>query len=165
MNVLLVKYGEIALRGKNRGIFENMLISSISKSLKKYGEYKIVKDQGRFVVFDAGAREASEIAKVFGVTGVSVAIKLDDQSLPSIKKAAVDCLVERFGDAPFTFKVETKRADKRYPMTSPEISASVRTTSAVAVCFTEALSPTCNERIFSIRSMLFPPEQSPLFIW
>lgn len=131
-DVLLVKYGEIILRGKNRHLVENMLIKTIVKNLKKAGNYWVSKEQGRILV------ESKEedgyfdfetviplVVNILGVTAVCPAVKLDDSSIESIRNSALKHMKEQWEDKEVSFKVETKRSDKQYPMSSKEISIDI----------------------------------------
>jgi len=129
--LLLIKYGEIALRGKNRPLYENMLISAIRKTTAKAGTYFVKKEQGRFLVepvygepidYDA---VVPLIQNVFGVVAICPGLKTEDQSPDSLKEMALAHMKAQYGDTPMTFKVETKRAVKKYPMVSQEISAAI----------------------------------------
>lgn len=131
-NVLLVKYGEIALRGKNRYLIENMFLKTIIKNLKSVGKYWVSKEQGRILIesreeshtFDYD-KVISLVINILGVTAVCPAIKLDDSSINSIKNNALLHMKEFWGDGEVSFKVETKRSDKQYPFDSREISSEV----------------------------------------
>jgi len=129
-SVLLVKYGEIAIRGKNRRLIENRLINAIKKNIEKLGSYSIFKEQGRFLIesntdyFDYDL-VIPAVVNVLGVTAVCPCIKTDDQSIENLRKTALFHIKEQFGDKKISFKVETKRSDKRYPMQSIEVSADV----------------------------------------
>lgn len=129
-NVLLVKYGEIAIRGKNRYIFEGQLIQRIKKNMQGLGDFRIFKEQGRFLIESADDRQdwdavVDQVVKVLGVVGVCPGIKTRDQSLENLQKVALHHAQEMFGHEKVTFKVETKRADKRYPMESRAVSREV----------------------------------------
>ncbi len=129
-NVLLVKYGEIAIRGKNRYLIENKLIRTIIKRLEPYEGYRVYKEQGRIlVVNEAGEFDYDTVipivVNILGVVAVCPCIEFEDQSIESLRKHALIHFKEHFPDGGVTFKVITKRSDKRYPMTGNEISADV----------------------------------------
>jgi len=129
--LLLIKYGEIALRGKNRPLYENMLISAIRKTSEKAGTYFVKKEQGRFLVEPVYGEPIDYDAlvpllqNVFGVVAICPAVKSEDQSLDALKTMALAHMQAQYGDKPMTFKVETKRAVKKYPLVSHEVSASI----------------------------------------
>lgn len=122
----LVKYGEIALKGKNRHMFENSLVNQIRHSLERVGAFYVQKEQGRIFVEPKEAVDEDEVIealqKVFGIVGISPVMVLESSDFETIKKASVDYLNERYDEHNFTFKVEARRADKRYPMNSMEIA-------------------------------------------
>ncbi|MDE6181964.1 MAG: tRNA 4-thiouridine(8) synthase ThiI [Eubacteriales bacterium] len=130
--VLLVKYGEIILRGKNRHLVENMLIKTIIKNLKKVGNYWVSKEQGRILIESKEENGKFDfenviplVVNILGITAVCPAIKLDDSSIESIRENALNHMKEQWKNEKVSFKVETKRSDKQYPMTSKEISMDI----------------------------------------
>jgi len=129
--LLLIKYGEIALRGKNRPLYENMLIATIRKVANKVGTYFVKKEQGRFLVEPVYGAPIDYDAllpllqNVFGIVAICPGLKSEDQSLDALKEMALAHMQAQYGDKPLTFKVETKRSVKKYPMVSQEISAAV----------------------------------------
>lgn len=129
-NVLLVKYGEIAIRGKNRYLIENKLIRTIIKRLEPYEGYRVYKEQGRLlVVNEAGEFDYDTVIpvvlKILGVTAVCPGVEFENQSIESLREHALLHFKEHFPEGGVTFKVVTRRSDKRYPMTGNEISADV----------------------------------------
>ena len=131
-NVLLAKYGEIALRGKNRHLIENALLKIICKNLEKVGKYSVSKEQGRVLIesneednyFDYD-KVIPLVVNVLGITAVCPAIKLTDSSIDNIREKALYHMKEFCSDKNYTFKVETKRSDKQYPLNSKEISMDI----------------------------------------
>lgn len=124
-NIILVRYGEIGLKGQNRAYFIKLLIRNIKNVLKGLN-YNVVKDQGRLLVEVHGETEdvkeaVIRLKKVFGIVSISRVIRVD-RDMDVIKKTALDLLLEQ---EPHTFKVESKRADKTFPLKSPEISRKV----------------------------------------
>ena len=124
-NVILVRYGEIILKGNNRSYFEKKLISNIKLALEGE-EVKIVFSQARIFVEPKEPakinRIMKKIIKVFGVVSVSPAIKIESD-LETIKETAVKLMEER--NPGKTFKVEARRGDKKFPLTSPEIARTI----------------------------------------
>lgn len=120
MKTLLVKYGEIALRGKNRHKFENTLIDTLQKNLR--GGYKISKEQGRILIEnpDGVSSAATKVKSIIGVTYLCPCLMLKDQSIENLKENVVKHLE---GKNNFTFKIITKRGNKNYPLNSMEINA------------------------------------------
>ncbi len=122
--IILLKYGEIILKGLNRPVFEDKLMKNI-RSAAGGDLAKISKAQATVYVEPAQGADAEALAerlsKVFGVVSAAVAT-VTEKDLEKICAVAVALA----GVAqPGTFKVETKRADKRFPYTSPQISAAV----------------------------------------
>ena len=128
-NVLLVKYAEIAIKGKNRHVFENKLRDTVNKRLKELGDIHVYKGEGRIYVRignEVDIDEAiSRLTKIFGIVGVSPGIRLKEKDLQRIKEVAHEHLKELIGNESMTFKVESKRSDKSYPYETPEISRQV----------------------------------------
>jgi thiamine biosynthesis protein ThiI len=130
-NVLLVKYdGEVAMRGRNRYLVENRLIKTLIKRLDFLKDYRVYKEQGRIVVvnevgeFDYDA-VIPAIVNVIGVVAVCPCVEVDDQSIENLRVEALDFFKSQYPDGGFSFKVVTKRSDKRYPLTGNEVSADV----------------------------------------
>lgn len=126
--IILIKNGELALKGLNRSVFEDTLIKNIKIALKELGDCTIRKAQSTIYIEPAnddfdfnGALTA--VSKVFGIAAFSRA-RVCDKDMDDILSAAPEYLEETLKSIK-TFKVEAKRADKRFPFTSPEISAAV----------------------------------------
>jgi len=124
-NVILVRYGEIILKGNNRKYFENKLVENIKYVLKDE-DVKIIYSQARIFVepADIDRMDAimTKLTKVFGIVSVSPAVKTE-ANMDSIIKTSIDLIKENaFED---TFKVEARRQDKSFPLTSPEICRTV----------------------------------------
>ncbi len=128
--VLIVKFGEVAMRGNNRPIFISQLVKTMRNRLDKIGNFYIVKEQGRLIVEDRGGEMDYDsvipnIVPIFGLVGVCPGIKMTDQSMENLKEAALRHMQTFFGKEKTTFKVAVKRADKRFPMTSQEAAADI----------------------------------------
>lgn len=128
--VLIVKYGEIAMRGNNRKLFITRLVDSIRKNLDGLGNFYVVREQGRLIVEDRGGEMdfdtvIPKVICVLGIIGVCPGIKTTDQNIENLKKCCLEHMKENIGEKPITFKVETKRSDKRYPLQSREVSAEI----------------------------------------
>ena len=127
-NVILLRYGEIHLKGKNRSFFENILFQNLQKSLAGI-DCKVSRISGRYLVSDYDQRITSQVIekckKVFGFVSLSPAWEVDT-SIENIKDAAMDLVQDIsmiHAHKPLTFKVKTKRADKKFPVPSDEFSA------------------------------------------
>ena len=128
--MLLIKYSEIGVKGKNRYIFEDMLVRNIRSALKELeGEIEVRKAQGRIYV--SGEENESEEAisalqKVFGIAWICPLEHYGRLSFEEIKQAAIRHMETNFSmDEPHTFKVHCRRADKAFPMTSVEVNEQV----------------------------------------
>lgn len=128
---LLVKYGEIAIRGKNRYLFENKLIDAIKQNLKDNKGYIVKKEQGRLLIenknFDMDYNTIiPKVVVVMGVVGVCPCVITDNQDLDNIKITTLKYIKNQYQKGGnYTFKIETKRGNKNYPLTSHEISTEV----------------------------------------
>lgn len=128
-NVFLIKYGELAIKGKNRYLFENRLVDTIRKNLKEVGKFQVKKEQGRITVEPEDTvvdvqMVIDRLTRIFGIIGVAYGTKNDEVSIEAAENLALEHMKKACaGKEMTTFKVETKRADKRFPMKSMEISA------------------------------------------
>ncbi|MGN0526515.1 MAG: tRNA uracil 4-sulfurtransferase ThiI [Acutalibacteraceae bacterium] len=126
--IILLKHGELALKGLNRSSFEAILIKNMKWRLKPYGDFKFhtsqstitVTPQNEFCDLDGAC---DEISRVFGLAAYSRAA-VTEKDMSEILETAPIYLKEQLENAK-TFKVESKRADKKFPLKSPEISAAV----------------------------------------
>lgn len=126
-NILIAKYGEIGVKGKNRYIFENKLIRNIRNMLKSIGEFNVYKEYGRIYidVNDSNYKVAvEEVRKVFGVVGVCPAIKRE-KDYDILKETALLLLREKINVGAKTFKIASKRGDKSFKFTSQEMSIDI----------------------------------------
>ena len=128
--VLLVKYGEIAMRGNNRQLFVKRLVDTIRKNIDSDGDFYVVREQGRLIVESRGSEinfdtMIPKINRIFGILGVCPGIKVKDQDIENLKRVSLEFLKENLNGKADTFKVVTKRSNKKYPLTSNEISAEV----------------------------------------
>ena len=148
--VLLVKYGEIALRKGNRALFERKLARTL-QGLINDESVKVTREQGRLLIEDArgdiNISNIEKIRRVFGITAICISQKTENKSIESLKKCALMVMgaINRpelafhsasmlthqavsdvaSAAASLTFKVETKRSDKTYPMDSRAVSATL----------------------------------------
>lgn len=130
--VIIIRYGEIFLKGKNKSYFESLLINNIKQSLKAF-KHEFSRSQGRYAVsgYDINCEEdiIDRLKKVFGIHSLSVADRVETdfqkdfpQIKESVKKLAVRLCDENVKPNP-TFRMTVKRADKHIPMRSFEIAA------------------------------------------
>ena len=124
-NILIVRCGEVALKGMNKPYFERMLADRIRTNLRGFEGVDVKRHEG--LIFVRADKRLSmdaiikETTKVFGVASVSKAIEAEPE-LDKIGEAAVGYMTELINTRGVkTFKVEAKRADKNFPVKSPEI--------------------------------------------
>ncbi len=118
---ILIRYGEIALKGNNRKFFLNTLQQNIQQKLKGFPNIRVKKTQGRMFVLLNGQDPDPiiEICKnIFGIYSLSLAIKVS-HDLEEIKEAALYALQNSKAK---TFKVAVRRADKKFPIGSQEMN-------------------------------------------
>ena len=123
--ILLLKNGEIVLKGLNRRQFEDVLKKNLRVALKPLGSFEITSAQSAICVKplseDVDLDEACERAgKVFGIVSYSRAAVCEEKTLESVLKTAPEYLEKQLKAAK-TFKVEAKRSDKKFPYKSPDI--------------------------------------------
>jgi thiamine biosynthesis protein ThiI len=142
--ILIVRYGEVALKGMNKPYFERVLEGRVRKALNGVSGPCVLntaRREGLIVIDgfdDSAAGVMSEairrVSRVFGVASVSPAVRIESRELSDICAAAVEYMRGIVGgriagaqsaDAPLTFKIYAKRSDKRYPVKSPELAAKV----------------------------------------
>ena len=120
-NVILIKFGEIYLKGKNRNFFENLLLKNIKKSLDGVSA-KVIKSRMRYIVSDYDQNDEDEILnrleKVFGIHSFCPAVELETTE-QNIYEYCKNIKIDG------TFKVDTKRADKTFQTGSMQFSAEV----------------------------------------
>ena len=125
-HIFIVRCGEVALKGMNKPYFERMLAERIRKLLKKFDGVSVYRHEGLiFVRADRSLDKQAiirEISKVFGVASISPATECES-TMEDIGQAAVEYMMEAIQERGVkTFKVEAKRADKNFPVKSPDIS-------------------------------------------
>ncbi|MDO5146447.1 MAG: tRNA uracil 4-sulfurtransferase ThiI [Eubacteriales bacterium] len=123
----LIKYAEIGVKGKNRYLFEDALIHQMKYALQPVGEFNIRKESGRVFV-DAldeyDYEEAVEaLSRVFGISGICPILVEEEKEFSHLQQVLCDYVEERYEDKDFTFKVNVRRADKKYPMKSMDAAA------------------------------------------
>ncbi|MCZ6679260.1 MAG: tRNA 4-thiouridine(8) synthase ThiI [Candidatus Poribacteria bacterium] len=123
--IFIVHYGEVGLKGKNRSFFEKKLVQNIRLSLKDIGYTEVRRIYGRILVTLQAEADVvairERLGKVMGIAHfeLACAAALDIEAIQAAALAWIED--KRFN----TLKVETKRANKRFPLTSPEVSAAV----------------------------------------
>lgn len=133
-HIFIVRCGEVALKGMNKPYFERMLLDRIKKLLKKFDGVKAYRHEG--LIFVRADKELNpgtegkqailkEIGKVFGVASISPAMECES-TMEDIGRTAVEYMMEAIEERGVkTFKVNAKRADKNFPVKSPDISRQI----------------------------------------
>lgn len=124
MEVIMAKYGEIALKGLNRSSFEDLLIRNIKRRLSALGEFDVTRRQSTVFIeplsenidLDAAVKK---LCNVFGIAAVQRSAVLP-KNMEEIISGGIKYL-EKTLSAAKSFKVEAKRSDKGFPLTSPQI--------------------------------------------
>ncbi len=124
--IILIKDGEIVLKGLNRRQFEDVLKKNIRIALHELGKFEIISAQSTITVKplseDIDLDEACDrVGRVFGIVSYSRAALCEEKSMESVLATAPVYLEKQLRKAK-TFKVEAKRSDKKFPLKSPEIS-------------------------------------------
>ena len=123
----LRKYGEIAIKGKNRYKFEDALVRQIRFALRSAeGTFRVHKCQGRIYVDCDGYYDYEEtveaLKKVFGIVGICPVVRTEVKEFEELKKDIVAYVEKAYPDKNLTFKVESRRAKKTYPVNSMEMN-------------------------------------------
>lgn len=126
----LIKYAEIAIKGKNRYIFEDALVAQIKYQLKNVeGKFRIVKEMGRIFIYTEGEFDYDEtieaLKRVFGIFNICPAVVLEDEGFEKLSQEVTEYVKKLYGEKALTFKVNTRRNKKTYPMQSMEISSAL----------------------------------------
>lgn len=128
-NIAAVSFGEIFLKGKNRGTFESKLISQIKYAIKEFNDVSVYKDSGKVYIETKNEEDMDgiieKVRKVFGITILSPSIKTtsDTDIIIEKTKELFEYLLKK-NDIK-TFKIRTKRSDKKFPIKSMDFSALV----------------------------------------
>ena len=123
----LIKYGEIGIKGKNRYMFEDALVRQIRFALRGVdGNFLVHKCHGRVYVDCEGEYDYEEtvesLKRVFGIVGICPVVRVAVAEIGQLRKDVVSYMEQMYPDKNLTFKVEARRANKRYPMNSMEIN-------------------------------------------
>lgn len=146
--IIIVRYGEVALKGMNKPYFERVLLGRIQHALKGVQGLDASRDDGLIVIAASEGESlpvpsdglVKRVSKVFGVASVSPAIVIKSHEMAEISEAAIEFmrpLVKNRLDMPLTFKVKGKRSDKRFPIESPEMAGQIG--AAILDAFGEAV--------------------------
>ena len=123
----LIKYAEIGLKGKNRYIFEDMLVQQIRNGIKcADGEFKVRKEAGRIYVDALSDYDFDEVVeilqRVFGIVGICPLLQIEDNGFDDLCKEVVSYVDRTYPDKNKTFKICARRARKNYPLNSMELN-------------------------------------------
>ena len=122
--IILIKNGELVLKGLNRNTFEDILIKNMRKSLKDLGEFTFTKSQSTIMIESAEDIDLDDavdrLKRVFGIAALSRAA-VAKKDMDDIMNVSREYLEDELSLAK-TFKVEAKRSDKKFPLKSPEIA-------------------------------------------
>ena len=119
MKIILIKYGELTTKKDNRKLFINILYNNVKKALENY-DVKIIKNRVRmFIETEDNIDEIANILKsIFGIHSIVIATRVNTNSLEIEKEVLNIAKNTKFN----TFKVETDRADKSFPISSMDFS-------------------------------------------
>lgn len=125
-NIFIVRCGEVALKGMNKPYFEKTLAERIRRNLRDYDGVEVKRHEGLIFVRSPKELNSEEIirqvSRVFGVSSISPAVEAPSD-LDAIGETAVEFMKQQIRERGIrTFKVEAKRADKTFPVKSPEIA-------------------------------------------
>ncbi|UFJ41611.1 tRNA 4-thiouridine(8) synthase ThiI [Brevibacillus humidisoli] len=127
-DVIMIRYGELALKGRNRDIFEETLMRSVKEVLRPFEQAKVRRSYGRMYV-ELNGEDADGIIerlqRVFGIISISPTKRVEATE-EAIKEGALE-LIRSMTPAPATFRVVTRRADKRFPHSSMDVSRMIGT--------------------------------------
>ena len=126
----LIKYGEIGVKGKNRHIFEDTLVSQVRNALDPVeGDFTVRKENGRIYVETESDFEYEEVTeglkRVFGIVGICPVVLVEDEGFGKLADDVVKYVADAYEKQDFSFKVVTRRARKNYPMDSMQVSAAL----------------------------------------
>ena len=125
-NTILIRYGEIGLKGKNRSFFESALVRNIRRGLAGTEGLNVFRERGRVYLqhLDDPAAVSEKLSRVFGIVSFSP-VESAPMDLEAIQEKVLEEAIRAGCGAGVTFKIETRRANKRFPIPSPEVSSRV----------------------------------------
>ena len=123
----LIKYDEIGVNGKNRFMFEDALVTQIRHALKDIdGDFMVVKESGRIYATAESEYDFDEavetLKRIFGIAAICPMVQVDDNGYEDLKKQVLAYVDEVYEDKNFTFKVNARRGNKKYPVNSDQIN-------------------------------------------
>lgn len=125
--LLAVSFGEIFLKGRNRNVFYKTATNNIKRNIREIG-YEDMYSESSKLYIKANRKDfdklTEEIKKVFGIVYISEVVKCE-KTLEDISKTSKELIKYYEKEEDLTFKVESKRTDKSFPLTSPELNAKI----------------------------------------
>ena len=123
----LIKYAEIGTKGKNRYMFEDALVKQIRYALRDVdGRFEVSKESGGIYVKGEGEYDYDDtveaLKRVFGIADICPMVQIDDKDYENLKQHVRDYMDQVYPDKNITFKVDARRGDKQYPVTSDQIN-------------------------------------------
>ena len=123
----LIKYAEIGVKGKNRFMFEDALVTQIRHALKDIdGDFMVVKESGRIYATAESEYDFDEaveaLRRIFGIAAICPMVQVDDCGYEDLKKQVLAYVDKAYEDKNFTFKVNARRGNKKYPVNSDQIN-------------------------------------------
>ncbi len=125
-DILMIRFGELSTKGKNKQDFIQTLYLNIKNALKEFETLKVEKQRDHIYVHlheEDSDTVLNRLLDVSGIYSISLVKKID-RDIETIKKTALDLILDEEGK---TFKIHAKRSDKNYPMVSDEINRAVAT--------------------------------------
>ena len=124
---LLIKYAEIGTKGKNRFLFEDALMKQIRCALKPVdGTFEVTKEAGRIYVQADGEYDYEDaveaLKRVFGIAWICPMFQTEEKDFEKLKKQVAEYVGAVYPDRHKTFKVDSRRADKKYPVSSEQMN-------------------------------------------
>ncbi|MBR2635000.1 MAG: tRNA 4-thiouridine(8) synthase ThiI [Clostridia bacterium] len=125
---ILLKYGELILKGDNKSYFDSVLLRQVRRKCKPYGDFRIFTSQSTVFVENDENDELLDtilplMTKVFGIVSVSLAYRVE-KNMDAIREV-VSCKIAPMLVGVPSFKADARRSDKRFPLKSPEIAREV----------------------------------------
>lgn len=123
----LIKYAEIGVKGKNRYLFEDALVTGIRHALKRVdGDFVVTKESGRIYASAESEYDFDEVTEalqcIFGIAAICPMVQAEDNGYEDLKKQVLTYVEEFYEDKNFTFKVNARRGNKKYPVNSEQIN-------------------------------------------
>ncbi len=123
----LIKYAEIGVKGKNRFLFEDALVAHIRHALKRLdGDFIVSKESGRIYATAESEYDFDEVveslSRIFGIAAICPMVQVEDNGYDDLKQQVLSYVDQYYEDKHFTFKVNARRGNKRYPVNSEQIN-------------------------------------------